>query len=202
MKMNVKIKMIVKWIRKDDVAVSPVIAVILMVAITVVLAGVLYVWVNSITLTDDPNISISVRISEKTAYWEVEIIKISGGVLNIEEAKFQLVDASNIVQYKVDKNDARPTPFQKGQSMVYPLACGSSPVRDNSTGSTVTESSKLVDYENCFMAIIDQNMDEKISAGDTLLIYKDFNNDGNDDVDSSFKFEILVGSDKPLSKKL
>jgi len=37
--------------RKDGV--SPVIAVILMVAITVVLAGVLYVWVTSLADTDD-----------------------------------------------------------------------------------------------------------------------------------------------------
>jgi flagellin-like protein len=40
-------------IRKDDKAVSPVIAVILMVAITVVLAGVLYVWVTSLSTTED-----------------------------------------------------------------------------------------------------------------------------------------------------
>ncbi|MEE3082845.1 MAG: archaellin/type IV pilin N-terminal domain-containing protein, partial [Candidatus Thermoplasmatota archaeon] len=33
---------------KNDEAVSPVIATILMVAITVVLAGVLYVWANSL----------------------------------------------------------------------------------------------------------------------------------------------------------
>ena len=37
--------------RKD--AVSPVIAVILMVAITVVLAGVLYVWVTSLSTTNE-----------------------------------------------------------------------------------------------------------------------------------------------------
>jgi flagellin-like protein len=37
-----------KPVRKDKRAVSPVIAVILMVAITVVLAGVLYVWATDI----------------------------------------------------------------------------------------------------------------------------------------------------------
>ena len=36
-------------VRKNDEAVSPVIAIILMVAITVVLAGVLYMWVQSMT---------------------------------------------------------------------------------------------------------------------------------------------------------
>ena len=40
-----------KKMKKD--AVSPVIAVILMVAITVVLAGVLYVWVTSLADTED-----------------------------------------------------------------------------------------------------------------------------------------------------
>ena len=38
---------------KNDEAVSPVIATILMVAITVVLAGVLYVWANSLA-SDQP----------------------------------------------------------------------------------------------------------------------------------------------------
>ena len=33
---------------EDEIAVSPVIATILMVAITVVLAGVLYVWASSL----------------------------------------------------------------------------------------------------------------------------------------------------------
>jgi flagellin-like protein len=43
-----------KWQKRiDEEAVSPVIAIILMVAITVVLAGVLYVWVTSLADTED-----------------------------------------------------------------------------------------------------------------------------------------------------
>jgi flagellin-like protein len=43
-----------KWsMRKDEEGVTPVIAIILMVAITVVLAGVLYVWVTSLADTSD-----------------------------------------------------------------------------------------------------------------------------------------------------
>ena len=41
-----------KNVKKNDHGVSPVIAVILMVAITVVLAGVLYLWVSSLADTD------------------------------------------------------------------------------------------------------------------------------------------------------
>ena len=39
--------------KKNEEAVSPVIAIILMVAITVVLAGVLYVWVTSLADTGE-----------------------------------------------------------------------------------------------------------------------------------------------------
>ncbi|MCK5560109.1 MAG: type IV pilin [Thermoplasmata archaeon] len=45
-----------KPIRNNNKAVSPVIAVILMVAITVVLAGVLYVWVWSLWDHDNENV--------------------------------------------------------------------------------------------------------------------------------------------------
>ena len=41
------------FVRKDEDGVSPVIAIILMVAITVVLAGVLYVWVMQLANIDD-----------------------------------------------------------------------------------------------------------------------------------------------------
>ena len=46
-----------KRMKNNDEAVSPVIAIILMVAITVVLAGVLYMWVMSmVDPTDEPTI--------------------------------------------------------------------------------------------------------------------------------------------------
>ena len=44
-----------KEMKMNDEAVSPVIATILMVAITVVLAGVLYVWANSLA-SDQPDV--------------------------------------------------------------------------------------------------------------------------------------------------
>ncbi len=51
-------------IHEDDKAVSPVIAVILMVAITVVLAGVLYVWVTSLSSTEDTVENIVAQIGQ------------------------------------------------------------------------------------------------------------------------------------------
>ena len=87
---------------KNEQAVSPVIATILMVAITVVLAGVLYVWANSLAadqpesgtrnsytaddasaMTDsgDDNALISVRWqhAEDDLNWAFVVIKLSVG---------------------------------------------------------------------------------------------------------------------------
>jgi len=64
---------------KDEQAVSPVIAVILMVAITVVLAAVLYVWAMSFLETTEKNAPTgSLMASEDgSGVWTVNIVKIS-----------------------------------------------------------------------------------------------------------------------------
>jgi flagellin-like protein len=49
-----------KALKKNDLGVSPVIAVILMVAITVVLAGVVFLWAQSFTGNEDTVTAISV----------------------------------------------------------------------------------------------------------------------------------------------
>jgi len=51
------------WKIKNKEAVSPVIGVILMVAITVVLAAVLYVWVSGFMVTTGAPVRISVSVA-------------------------------------------------------------------------------------------------------------------------------------------
>ena len=87
---------------KNEQAVSPVIATILMVAITVVLAGVLYVWANSLaadqpesgtrnsytaddasaqtsSATDDALISVRWQHAEDDLNWAFVVMKLSVG---------------------------------------------------------------------------------------------------------------------------
>ena len=87
---------------KNEQAVSPVIATILMVAITVVLAGVLYVWANSLAAdqpesgtrnsytatdadddasgaTDDALIRITWQHAEDDLNWAFVVMKLSVG---------------------------------------------------------------------------------------------------------------------------
>ena len=63
----------------DEQAVSPVIAVILMVAITVVLAAVLYVWASSFlggTTKNAPTGSM-IASEDGSGDWTIQIVKIN-----------------------------------------------------------------------------------------------------------------------------
>jgi len=74
-----------KWmrlIRKDESAVSPVIATILMVAITVVLAAVLYVMVSGLLTgpgTGPRAMAVNIRLTADGSNWSVEITQIPSG---------------------------------------------------------------------------------------------------------------------------
>ena len=65
-------------IEKNDEGVSPVIAVILMVAITVVLAAVLYVWAASFLEQGESAPIATFFVSEDSSgVYHVEVIKVS-----------------------------------------------------------------------------------------------------------------------------
>ena len=77
----------------DEQAVSPVIAVILMVAITVVLAAVLYVWASSFLPTTTKNAPTGSMIASEdgSGVWSIQIVKINPQV-SINSVRWFLLD--------------------------------------------------------------------------------------------------------------
>jgi flagellin-like protein len=191
-----------KFIRKDDEAVSPVIAVILMVAITVVLAGVLYVWVSGFGTTGGGGTTkITATKTEQTTAYRITIASVSGGDLNLEDAKMEMANSEDTRLWSVQTGQANPTSLTIGLSTVYPIPSGASAVQDNSTSATVTAASELSNYEDCYMAFVDQNNDGKINADDAIWVYKDWTRDGTPDVQSRFTFKILDADGEMVLKK-
>ncbi len=70
----------VRLVRKDESAVSPVIATILMVAITVVLAAVVYVMVSVILRPPPDIVTMTVSIDARGSNWSVEVIQSAPGL--------------------------------------------------------------------------------------------------------------------------
>jgi flagellin-like protein len=191
-----------KFIRKDDEAVSPVIAVILMVAITVVLAGVLYVWVSGFGGGGTTGISVSANKSDKNVYYSVEIVKVSGGTLNIADAKFIIVTNTGTQLLERSYTDASPTKVEDVDTTVYPIS-SSTQVVLNGTSGPPTDASAPLTWEYCYFAILDSETDGKINSGDAIWVYKDYDDDGDDEITSGYRIKILdADGNEVLNKEL
>ena len=74
--------------RKSEEAVAPVIATILMVAITVVLSAVLYAMVGGLVPDDqDPVVFITATVVGSDKNWTVEVIDVSGGPIATSDVR-------------------------------------------------------------------------------------------------------------------
>jgi flagellin-like protein len=200
--------MITRKIRKDDeFGVSPVIAVILMVAITVVLAGVLYAWLQGITDVDSPTIQYSAVIQDKNTHWEIEIIGQSGGSLELDDAKFQINSRTGTVKLKTKISEANPISIKSGLSLVYPIPTNSAnPVRENTTnGDGEPVDANSVDHpqvwEGCAIAYIDAEGDSKVNPGDIIWVFKDWDGDDSVDVIPGYSFKLIGSEDKAVLSK-
>jgi hypothetical protein len=71
----------------------------------------------------------------------------------------------------------------------------------NATDVTITGNHNLTDYEDCRIAYIDQNKDGKLSADDTVWIYKDYDDDSVNEIGARFTFKILDGSGEMVLRK-
>jgi flagellin-like protein len=190
-----------KIFRKDDEAVSPVIAVILMVAITVVLAGVLWAMLSQLGGSEEQNIAITAKQpSEKNYGWMIEITDISG-TLSLEDAKFQVVNSEGILEYSVTTNDVSPAAFTKGSSQIYAMTKGSGVTAGN-TSTAIDDTTALSDYSGCYVAFVDQTADGKVGGGDVLYIYSDYDADSVNEVTPNYEVKIMAGSEMAMNKAL
>lgn len=193
--------MLRNMIRKDEYGVSPVIAVILMVAITVVLSGVLWAMLTGLA-PDEPD-SVKIPMSnpiEKTYAWQLEITEVSG-TLNLEDAKFLVIDNEGALVYSITTNNANPSAFTKGKSTVYAMTLGPNAVKDASN-NTIDGDDALSEYSGCYIVYLDQNSDQKVNAGDSIYVYKDNDADGIEEVSANYIFRIMANSDMAGEKGL
>jgi len=129
----------VRTVRRDGHAVSPVIATILMVAITVVLAAVLYVMVMTIIVPPEKIATMTVSIQQRGESWSVEVISAPSnplpsstyllvrdpdGVLLLATTLWSELTQKNWETYKALYQDANPTSeaIRTGDSLLLSVA--------------------------------------------------------------------------------
>ncbi len=162
-----------KGYRRDREAVSPVIAIILMVAITIVLAGVLWLWVSGLVDTGKEdgvggivNVEPDTRTVNKDYVLKVETLTAEND-LSVEDLRFTL--------FSSDRRD-----MSNGQHRV-----------SNVYGKPIDDQT--------FISFRDGDHDGKLSIGDRFVIksFEHVDDDGSTDspgfAEPGFFFELRAG---------
>ncbi len=154
------------WV--DQEAVSPVIAVILMVAITVVLAAVLYMWAQSFVPTGKNTPVATVTVSKSQNNYELYISSIEPAAAG-DSVKYQLLDSNRVPVEQGELND------------VYNKV-----LRNPMNGGILSNVSWR-----------DSNGDDRLSTGDTIVLLGAENDRWNNEpvapgvADSGMIFRII-----------
>lgn len=183
--------MLKRCVGENRSAVSPVIAIILMVAITVVLTGVIYMWLSNLSAGGDENLAyVGVDINKKNGDWEVTILSVKGNNLAINDLKFLIYSKDKVLIHSKSILDSNPTALHAGESIVYPLAINATGVTIKGTSQHVTANTSLGNYVGSIFTVIDYDGNEYLTQGDTIRIYSDFDGDGMEDIDHTYNFAI------------
>jgi flagellin-like protein len=182
--------MYIKWFRVNNLGVSPVIAVILMVAITVVLSGLLWAILMNTDVNPNPK-NITATVDDEKYYWIVEIAGVSSTRFRLDRVSFEVMDTDGICKYSLSIMDSHPDPIDYGLSTVYPLTTNTT-VIDKNTGNPVTNTTYFRDYARCKLAYLDANEDYRISDGDVIYVFKDYNNDFVNDIKNNYELNIRM----------
>jgi len=188
-----------KW---DNEAVSPVIATILMVAITVVLAGVLVLYMQNFSSGPSGKQSVAnlnvqykswdqVADTEKTGYWTATVQTIDNPV-PWSDVEVSVQDPNGLMITRFTTKDATiitPTPaitdvsywvckYTGGGAIQYdnaPATAGTAPlVTPNGAAFKKADFARM---SNVTMVIVDNDNNQKMTAGDTIIVYRDYDND-------------------------
>jgi len=154
----------IKKIWKNEEAVSPVIAVILMVAITVVLAAVLYVWAQSFAGEGGSITTIAWSVSVEGDNYIIEIIDVASE--RLDEVSWSILNLNRLVTTWED-------PFGDTLRMEGDMidVNFSQAAYDNPPAPAVKEDDKFYNT--------DPEVDPHLSTNHTLcLVYMDVNSDG------------------------
>ena len=102
----------------NEEAVSPVIAVILMVAITVVMAAVLYAWVSGWGLHPKHSPTGSMMASNDGVTWDVQIIKMNPQA-SINSVHWYLMDIQGLTKAEGVVTDIYGYKQGEAKSVIY-----------------------------------------------------------------------------------
>lgn len=203
-----------KKIWKDDEAVSPVIATILMVAITVVLAGVLVVYMQQFSQGPGDNVPQGTFVASTFSNpydgttangggWVVKVQALSGSKPSWGEVTVTITKGGvNFAEMKGVKATVSENEHTATSPMWYLKQATGSTLNYVEGGAAVAVggneanigAGEFETIQGAYLVVVDNDGDGKMTNGDVVYIYKNYNHDLTNDIESgSLAFKMSGG---------
>lgn len=202
---------------KDEEAVSPVIATILMVAITVVLAGVLVVYMQQFsggpgeqapngtfvaTTFSNPSEGTTAQKTQNSGGWSVKVTAITGSKPGWSEVTVTLKSPAgvNVKSLAGVKQMTGVISYETTGINWYLVPQGTPQYNESNTVQAVGGNEASVSgiefqtIENAWFVIMDNDGDKKLSPNDIVMVYKDNDSNGSEDITSGYSLEFKVSA--------
>ncbi len=180
----------IKKIWKDEEAVSPVIAVILMVAITVVLAAVLYVWAQSFAGDQSGVTTIAWQVSVEGNNYIIEIIDVNSE--SLDEVGWSVLNTNRLVTTWENIHNPSDDIRMEGDLMDVNFTQSAYNAADEQAYNKFYSQDPIVPGETLnhtlCVVFMDVNADGKLSSGDVIWIRSEENNGC---ADEDFRFRMI-----------
>ena len=205
-----------KKIWKDEEAVSPVIATILMVAITVVLAGVLVVYMQQFSGgpgEQAPNGSFVASsfsnpeegTTTNSGGWSVKVISLTGGKPGWSDVTVTLKSSAGVNVKAIAGVKAGNSDFESESTALnwYGMAnLGAPNYVESSTGLSTAvigaegniAGAEFQTIEGAWFIVMDNDADGKISPNDIVMVFKNNDAVGVDDITAGYSVEFKVSA--------
>ena len=176
-----------------------VIVIVLIIFSLVIFSG----WMNGPPHVNPPiKENVFTIVDEESKYWIITIAASNGGRFKLTDVEFDILNEKNNKIYEFTVKDANPEPFIKRNRTIYPIPSGNEPVRDNSTGNIITEETSFESYKNCCIVFSDSNSNNYINADDSIIIFKNIDEDSPDEIFYKYHFRIIYDNNVICKKKL
>jgi flagellin-like protein len=200
-----------KKVWKDESAVSPVIATILMVAITVVLAGVLVVYMQQFSQgpgDQSPNgafVAIPFANPEEGTTtnmggWSVKVTSLTGGKPMWGEVNVMVKTAAGVnIKSMLGVKPANSDYELETSALNWYMLADAAP--NYVEGGVVTvvsgnegniDAAEFQTVEHVWFIVMDNDADKKMSENDIVLVFKDNNADNSEDVSMGYSVEFTM----------
>lgn len=158
-----------------------------------------------------PPIEVSALVEDRGTYFRIEIVEVEEGkgIIPLTNVNFKLFNEKGLQQVNISFEilDEKSIIYY-AETKIYPFpSTPNTNVYENQElgdGDVVDEESleRPELWEGCYLTYVDSPNDAKIFYGDSIWIYKDWNNDNIDDISEDYYLILEDRNEMVLRKNL